>query len=160
MLAGGVFVVVETPDPATGRFLAGKGIPASSDGRHLLLHNPVHLLGAEAPALVLAAARERRSTGGEDVRLHVDLVARARRDLEAGEVLAMGARHAIAAIEPLVQPAQPLDEAAAVPYYLAAGRTLARPVRRGAVLTMADVRIDADSTLYRLRREQDEAFAQ
>jgi predicted homoserine dehydrogenase-like protein len=156
--AGGVFVVVETPDPATGRLLAGKGIPASPDGRHLLLHNPVHLLGAEAPASVLAAARERRSTGGDDVRPRVDLVARARRDLAEGGVLAMGARHAITALEPLVEPAQRLHDAAPIPYYLAAGRTLARAVRRGAVLTMADVRIDAESTLYRLRREQDAAF--
>ena len=156
--AGGVFVVVETPDPTTGRLLAGKGIPATPDGRHLLLHNPVHLLGAEAPASVLAAARERRSTGGDDVRPRVDLVARARRDLAAGEVLAMGARHAISALEPLVEPAQRLDQGAPAPYYLAAGRTLLRPVRRGTVLTVADVSIDADSTLYRLRREQDAAF--
>jgi predicted homoserine dehydrogenase-like protein len=156
--AGGVFAVVETPDAATGRLLAGKGIPASPDGRHLLLHNPVHLLGAEAPSSVLAAAREHRSTGGADVRPHVDLVARARRDLAAGEVLAMGPRHAIAALEPLVEPARALADAAPAPYYLAAGRPLARPVRRGAVLTMADVAIDAASTLYRLRREQDAAF--
>jgi predicted homoserine dehydrogenase-like protein len=157
--AGGVFVVVETPDPATGRLLGGKGIPASEDGRYLLLHNPVHLLGAEAPVSVLAAAVERRSTGGEDVRPRVDLVARARRDLAAGEALMMGARHEIAAIEPLVQPARRLAPSAPVPYYLAAGRTLARPVPKGQVLTMEDVRIDADSALLRLRRAQDEAFA-
>jgi predicted homoserine dehydrogenase-like protein len=58
-----------------------------------------------------------------------------------------------------VQPAQGLVAAAPVPYYLAAGRSLARPVQKGQVLTMADVGIDADSTLYRLRREQDAAFA-
>ena len=49
--AGGVFVVVETPDRATGLLLASKGIPASKDGRYLLLHNPIHLLGVEAPDL-------------------------------------------------------------------------------------------------------------
>ncbi len=156
--AGGVFVVVETPDPATGRLLGGKGIPASPDGRYLLLHNPVHLLGVEAPASVLSAAGLGRSTGGEEVLPRVDLAARAVRDLAVGETLAMEARHAIPAVDPLILPGRRLDADAPVPYYLAAGRRVARPVAKGQVLTMADVDLDADSTLLRLRREQDALF--
>ena len=79
--AGGVFIVVEAPDLATGRLFAAKGMPASPDGRYVMLHNPVHLLGAEAPMSALSAALLSATTGGSDVRQRVDLVARAHRDL-------------------------------------------------------------------------------
>jgi predicted homoserine dehydrogenase-like protein len=157
--AGGVFVVVEAPDAATGRLLAEKGIPGSGDGRYLMLHNPVHLLGAEAPISVLSAVRDGRSTGGEDVLPRWDLVGRAMRDFAAGEVLALAARHALPDVEPLLMPAAPLGSDAPVPYYLAAGATLTRPVSRGSLVTLADVAIDPGSVLLRLRREQDAFFA-
>jgi len=157
--AGGVFVVVETPDAATGRLLGGKGIPASPDGRYLMLHNPVHLLGVEAPASVLSAACLGRSTGGDEVLPRVELGARAVRDLAVGETLAMEARHAIPAVDPLILPNRSLEADAPVPYYLAADRRVTRPVAKGQVLTMADVEVDPNSTLLRLRREQDAAFA-
>jgi len=155
--AGGVFVIVETPDPTTGRVLAGKGIPASADGRYLMLHNPVHLLGAEAPMSVLSAIRFGCSTGGHEVRPRVDLVARARRDLAPGEALAMGARHSIEALDHQLLPARPLGPENPVPYYLAAGRRVRTPVKAGEVLTGAHLEI-GDSTLLKLRQAQDAHF--
>jgi predicted homoserine dehydrogenase-like protein len=156
--AGGVFVVVEAPDPATGRLLAGKGIPGAAEGRYLLLHNPVHLLGVEAVASVLAAARGAAPLGDEEVRPRFDLAARAARDIAAGEVLALGARHAIEALEPLILPAEPIAPRGRVPYYLAAGHRALRPIAKGEVLTVADVDLDPQSARYRLRRSQDRAF--
>lgn len=155
--AGGVFVVVETPNPATGLLLGGKGIPASGDGRYLLLHNPVHLLGVEAPLSILSAARLGQSTGGRNVRMRFDLAGRANRAIKAGEVLALGPRHDIDYLDPLVLTARPLGAEAPLPYYLAAGRTVARPIAAGAVVTAADVLLDETSPLLRLRREQDAA---
>jgi predicted homoserine dehydrogenase-like protein len=157
--AGGVFAVIEAPDPATGRLLAGKGIPGAAAGRYLLLHNPVHLLGVEAVASVLAAARGVAPLGEAEVRPRFDLAARAARDIAAGEVLALGARHAIEALEPLILPAQPMAMQSRVPYYLAAGHRTVRPVARGDILTVADVDLDPLSARYRLRRSQDRAFA-
>ena len=151
-------MTVEAPDPATGRLLAGKGIPASEDGRYLLLHNPVHLLGVEAPASVLSAVQLGRGTGGSDVRPRFDLAARASRDLAPGEVLTLGARHTLPAVDPLLLPAQALGPEAPIPYYLAANRRIRRTVPGGRVLTLADVEPDTGSALYRLRREQDAAF--
>jgi predicted homoserine dehydrogenase-like protein len=157
--AGGVFVVVETPDPQTGRLFAAKGMPASPDGRYVLLHNPVHLLGAEAPMSALSAAVLGASTGGGEVLPRVDLVARATRDLVVGETLAMGARHVVDGLDALLQPAQALGPAAAVPYYLAANVRVVRPVAAGAVVTGADVRMADDGALLMLRRMQDNQFA-
>ena len=155
--AGGVFAIVEVPDRMTGRVLASKGIPASEDGRYLLIHNPVHLLGSEAPASLLAAIEAGRSTGGADVRQRFDLVARLTRDVAQGERILLGDRHAIPDTSPEIAPAAPLQGDAPLPYYLAPGSTLRTNVASGEVLRVDDVEFPAGSTLKRLRDEQDAA---
>ncbi|MCY7319586.1 MAG: hypothetical protein LH617_12845 [Ramlibacter sp.] len=156
--AGGVFVVVQAPDEATGRLFAAKGIPTCPQYRHVLLHNPVHLLGAEAAASVLAAAQLGCSTGGTEVKPRVDLVAHAERNLEAGEVLTIGARHEIPGIGYRLEPARALHEQAPVPYYLAVGGRIRRTVRRGEPLLGGDVDLRQGSVLLRLRQAQDARF--
>lgn len=156
--AGGVFVVVEAPDEATGRLFAAKGMPTCPQGRYVLLHNPVHLLGAEAAMSMLSAVKLGCSTGGTEVRPVVDLVASAARDLEAGEVLAMGARHEIPGLGYALRPAQPLGEDAPLPYYLAVGARVRRRVSRGEPLRGGDVDLPGGSALLRLRHAQDARF--
>jgi predicted homoserine dehydrogenase-like protein len=88
-----------------------------------------------------------------------DLVARAERDLPAGRALeVVGLRHAVPDLEPLLLDAAPARGSAPLPYYMAVGRTLARPVRRGSFITRKDVEAPADSVLWRLRAEQDATF--
>jgi predicted homoserine dehydrogenase-like protein len=156
--AGGVFVVVEAPDEATGRLFAAKGMPSSPDGRYVLLHNPVHLLGAEAAMSVLSAVQLGCSTGGADVKPVVDLVAFAARDLEAGETMVMGTRHEIAGLGYALQAAQALGADAPLPYYLAVGARIRHRVARGAPLRCRDVDLPGDSTLLLLRQAQDARF--
>jgi predicted homoserine dehydrogenase-like protein len=156
--AGGVFVVVEAPDAATGRLFAAKGIPTCPEHRYVLLHNPVHLLGAEAAMSVLAAAQLGCSTGGMEVRPVVDLVAHAERDFEAGEALAMGTRHEIPGLGYSLASARALQEDAPLPYYLAVGGRIRRPVRRGEPLRCGDVDLPSASVLLRLRQAQDARF--
>src|SRR5215813_9893012 len=64
--AGGVFVVVDIHDDATFAVLKGKCILVSWKGSRLLLYNPTHLLGVEAPISILAAALCGHSSVGED----------------------------------------------------------------------------------------------
>lgn len=156
--AGGVYVIVEAPDLATGRLFAQKGIPTSPDGRYVLIHNPVHLLGAEAPLSAFSAARFGCSTGSDDVRPRVDLVAEAARDLVPGETLTMGARHVIGGLTHRLMPAQAIGAGKPLPYYLADGMRVLRPVKKGAILTCDDVTERDGSILFRLRREQDAHF--
>jgi predicted homoserine dehydrogenase-like protein len=167
--AGGTFVVVEAPNADIGHSFADHGMPASADRRHLMLHCPVHMLGVEAQLSVLAAARLRLPTGATDVRARFDMVARTRRDFAAGEKLTLGGgyrhgvsphsdMHAIEGFEGLLLPAQALGPDSPVPYYLAVGRTLRMPVRRGEMLACKHVALDDDSTMLRLRREQDALF--
>ena len=156
--AGGVFVVVEAPDETTGRLFAAKGIPTCPQHRYLLLHNPVHLLGAEAAMSMLSAVQLGCTTGAGEVRPLVDLVAYAARDFEAGEVLAMGGRHEIPGLDHALEPARALAEGAALPYYLAAGASVRRHVRAGERLRVDDVDLSESSALLRLRRAQDRRF--
>jgi predicted homoserine dehydrogenase-like protein len=151
--AGGVFVVVRCDDADTWRVLAGKGIPTSDDGAFALLHNPVHLLGVEAPASLLAAGM----FGSAAATLHpvCDLAGLARVDLSAGESLRIGARHAVEGVAPQIVDAVVPGDGAALPYYMAAGCRLRVDVAAGATLTRAMVDPPTHSTLWRLREEQD-----
>ena len=90
--------------------LAGKGMPsyiAPSGTTYMLVFNPQHLLGVEAPLSILSAARLGRSTGAVCPTPWTDLVAVASRDLRAGETLSLNqASHGVDALEPRLLPPQ------------------------------------------------------
>jgi len=153
--AGGVFAVVDCA-PELGALLRAKGLPVSRDGTRLMVHNPVHLLGAEAAISMLDAAAP--ESGAALPRPRVDLVAETTEALAVGRVLELGARHALAGLAPRLRPAAALEGGAPLPYYLAAGAVLRRDLPPGAILTPDDVTLAGDSTLLALRRRQDEAF--
>jgi predicted homoserine dehydrogenase-like protein len=156
--AGGVFVVIEAPDLATGRLFAAKGMPTCAEGRYVLIHNPVHLLGVEAAMSMLAAVQLGCSTGGSSVRPVVDLVGIAQRDLEVGEELNIGVRHVIDGLQHVLRPAQALSHEAPLPYYMATGARLVRRVPAGQALRCGDVAMDSSTALFRLRKAQDRHF--
>ncbi|HEX2555021.1 MAG TPA: SAF domain-containing protein [Microvirga sp.] len=157
--AGGVFVVVELADEKTGTLFAGKGIPVSRNRRYGLVYNPSHLLGVEAPTSIVAAARLRHDMVDESYRPVCDLVAKAETDLPAGHVLdIVGTRHAVPGLEPLLVDALPASGANPLPYYMAVGRRLTRPVKAGAFITADAVEAPENSVLWRLRAEQDAVF--
>jgi len=154
--AGGVFVVVRCDDKATWEVLKEKGIPVSDDGAYGLLHNPVHLLGIEAPASVLSAAL----LGMPAARLkpEFDMHARCTQTISKGTTLRIGDRHTIPGIEALIAPAQAARGSAPVPYYMLANSRLVRDVPPGSVVTRDMLEPPAGSALWRLRDEQDRRF--
>jgi predicted homoserine dehydrogenase-like protein len=168
--AGGVFVTVETPCPAFGAKFANIGIPTTADGRVMLLHNPIHLLGAEAVISALSAVRLRKPTGGSEVRQRFDLVGRAQRDFLPGEMIRLAGesnpgassnvRHSIDGLEPLLQAAQSMGDGAPLPYYLAVGRRVKHRIAAGSLLRCDQMETDARSVLMRLRYEQDALSAE
>lgn len=159
--AGGVFIIVRCHDKASWKLLADKGHVVSTSGETAMLYLPRHLLGIEAATTILEAARLGRSGYGDDYRPRTDLVAWAERDLPAGTLLtASGHHHTIEGVGARMQPAKPLGNGTAIPFYLAANHRLARPVKAGAPILCDDVTLDPDSVLLRLRRRQDGLFAQ
>lgn len=157
--AGGVFVVVRCDDEATWTMLREKGHVLSRSGRTAMLYLPRHLLGLEAATSVLEMVLRGVSSGAQDPHHHADLVAHADADLPEGTVLAMGGHHhSIENVSARMVPAGPLGPDSAVPFYLAAGTRLVRPVASGTAIRLADVAIDKDSELWRLRARQDASF--
>jgi predicted homoserine dehydrogenase-like protein len=158
-LAGGVFVVVRCDDDETWRLLAGKGHILSRDGRHAMLPIPRHLLGLEAATSVLDAAVHGRSSGAQQPKPVLDLVARATRVLKAGSLLEMGGHHhTIDGAAAELVPAAPLGAGVPVPFYLAANRRLVRDVAAGQPVCFDDIEIEPGSELLALRRSQDSHF--
>lgn len=154
--AGGVFVTVRCDDRDTWRVLAEKGIPTSADGRCAMLHNPVHLLGIEAPITLLQSMVLKRPAA--QLAPRVDLVGRAERELAAGTLLEAGERHSIPGVEPELADAAPARGGNAVPFYMAQGCRVTKDVAAGALLTRDCLEPPADSALWPLRAEQDARF--
>jgi predicted homoserine dehydrogenase-like protein len=118
----------------------------------------VHLLGAEATLSVLSAVSLQCSTGSSQVRPLVDLVAMAQTDLEVGQILKMGERHVITGLSHALHPAKILSQGNPIPYYLCAGLKIRRRVLKGELLLCDDVELETQSTLYQLRKSQDQHF--
>lgn len=157
--AGGVFVVVRCEDRTTWEMLREKGHVLGRHGATAMLFLPRHLLGVEAATSILEAAIHGRSSGGLEPRHRLDLVARAGRDLPAGQLLvSSGHHHEMDGGVPEIVPAGPLAPDAPAPFYLAANRRLARPVTRGQHILFGDLDIEPSSALLSLRREQDDVF--
>lgn len=157
--AGGVFLVLEAPDAETGGLFAAKGIPVSGSHDHLLVYNPTHLLGVEAPLSILIPHRLGMATGSGSVTAVCDVAMRASRDLAAGTLLsAEGHHHEVEGTDALLIDYAPLAAATAIPYYLAAGHRLASDVRKGETVTCSAVEASRESHLWSLRVDQDRLF--
>lgn len=149
--AGGVFVVVRTDDPVTWETLREKGHVLSKDGRYAAIYLPYHLMGVETPVSLLSAVLHHRPSGGTDPRSHAVLAGRARTDLAAGTVLAMGGHHHdVTGVQAVLLRGEEAPEDIA-PLYLAAHTTLARPVAAGELIRVDDL-ADPDSGLLRAWR--------
>jgi len=154
--AGGVFAVLPVPDRETGELFRSKGIPVSSDGSHVLVYNPTHLLGVEAPMSILAAHRLGMSTGGSYIQPVCDMIMRATKDLTAGTLLHdTGLHHRIDGIEALLVEHQGSADQGILPYFMGIGLRLSRNVPKGAILTKDHIDVPVDSRLWALRQEQD-----
>lgn len=158
-MAGGEFIIVECADEKSWDVLAAKGHPRSRNKKYAAIYIPQHLLGVETGTSVLAAAIMGHATGGDNIRPVCDLYGRAMQDLKKGHVLKMGGHHhTIDGVEGFIGDTQATEIGNPVPFYLFSHLTLVRDVAAGEVIRMEDVKIPADSTLLRLRKEQDKAF--
>ena len=147
-IAGGVFVIVRTTDPATWQILRAKGHVVSQDGRFACIYWPYHLMGVETVETILLAAR---GLTFDPPRARVVMAARATRVLESGTRLTMGGHHhEIEGAAPLLLTA---DEApiGIAPFYLAANARLARRVEPGDLVLLEDL-ADPDPRLVEVWR--------
>ncbi len=154
-LRWGVYVVFEAPTDYARRCFREYGLATDSSGRYAAMYKPYHLIGLELGISVAQAALNGQATGcARDWR--GDVVATAKRDLKAGEVLDGEGGYTVWG---KLCPAADSLAAGYLPLGLAQGVKLARPVAKGKRLTWKDVVMDSEDATLACRREMERRFA-
>jgi predicted homoserine dehydrogenase-like protein len=144
---GGVFVIIRCTDAAVWKLLEDKGHVVSRNGKYACIYQPFHLMGLESLTTVYSAVLHGRCTGNADQQTQAVMVARATRDLRAGEVLSMGGHfHEMQGVTARLVPVAAARGTA--PYYLAANKRLTRDVARNTDVPVTALELQ-DSALYR-----------
>ncbi len=85
-LRWGVYVVIEAPNDYASACFKQYGMNTDSTGRFSAMYKPFHLIGLELNISILSAALLKKPTGST-LDFNSDVVATAKRDLKAGEML-------------------------------------------------------------------------
>ncbi|MAA96940.1 MAG: flagellar biosynthesis protein FlgA [Stappia sp.] len=154
-LAMGTYVVIEGETDYARRCFQEYHMLEDDSGRFAALYRPTHMIGMELGVSVASVALRREPTGSP-AGFVADVVATAKRDLKAGEMLD---GEGGATVWGKQQPAASSLAGNRLPLGLAAHVKLVRDVAEGAMLSWDDVAIDTTDTAVRFRREMEETFA-
>jgi predicted homoserine dehydrogenase-like protein len=149
-MAGGVFVTVRVEDE---RIRADLQYLKVGKGKYFTFFRPYHLWFLEAPISIARAHLHRYVTLAPLDHPVAEAMTVAKRDLKSGERLDDFGGYTFHGVMDRAEKARRLN---ALPVGLAPGAEMVRPVLAGEVLTWGDVKLDEDSVVVRLRREQDE----
>jgi len=144
-LRWGVYVVFEAPNAYTERCFKEYGVVTDASGRVSALYRPFHLIGLELNISILSAALRGEPTGAPTA-FQGDVVATAKRDLRAGEVMD---GEGGACVWGKLVPAATSVAIGGLPIGLANRVPLRRDVPKGQCVTWDDVRIDEADEAYR-----------
>jgi predicted homoserine dehydrogenase-like protein len=152
-LRWGVYVVFAAADEYVEQRFADYGVETDPSGRYAALYRPSHLIGLELGISVASAALRGEATGAPEA-FRADVVAVAKRDLAAGDVLD---GEGGAAVRGHLLPASASLARGGLPIGLAHRVALTRPVAAGAVVGWDDVALDASTGAAAMRREMERA---
>ena len=155
-LRWGVFVVFEAPNEYTMRCFREYGVVTDASGRVSALYRPFHLIGLELNVSILSAALRGEPTGAP-TGFRADVVATAKHDLRAGDVLD---GEGGACVWGKLMPAEASLEIGGLPIGLANRVVLRRDVPAGNSVTWSDVAMDQEDEAYRCRCAMEAAFRQ
>lgn len=156
-MGGGVFVVVRCENAYSREILNTKGLVPNRAGTVAMIYRPYHLCGVETPISIIAAARLGVPTGARETRPRWDVIAVARHDLKARTVIDRNLEFT-AQLTSCYEPTARTRREKLLPLPMCGGLRLTRDVAAGTLLTEAMAEIPRESLLWRLRKEQDEAF--
>ncbi len=154
-LRWGVFVAFEAPNDYAARCFQEYGVVTDPSGRISVLYRPFHLIGLELNVSILSAALRHEATGTA-TGFRGDVVATAKRDLKAGEIL--DGEGGACVWGKLTTAADSL-RIGGLPIGLANKVPLTQDIKSGAPVTWSDVKLDQTDVAYRYRREMEAAFA-
>jgi predicted homoserine dehydrogenase-like protein len=154
-LRWGVYVVLEAPNDYAADCFRQYGLKTDASGRFAAMYKPYHLIGLELNISVLSAALRREPTGAP-VGFRGDVVAVAKRNLRAGEVLDGEGGYTVWG---KLMPASASLKAGALPIGLAHGVKLRHDVAHGAIVHWSDVGFSAENPTIATRKAMEAAFA-
>ena len=150
----GVYVVIEAPNEYARLCFQQYGVKTDSTGQYTALWRPFHLIGLELNVSILNAALRGEPTG-TPMAFNADVMATAKRDLAAGEVLDGEGGYCVYG---KIAPASTSLARGALPLGLAHGVTLKAPIKAGETVGWADVEIDMTSDTVQTRRAMEQRF--
>lgn len=154
-LAMGTYVVIEGETDYAQQCFRQYHMLQDSSGRYAALYRPTHMIGLELGISVASAACRGEPTGAP-VCFNADVVATAKRDLAAGEVLDGEGGFMVWGRQ---MPAGDSVAMGGLPLGLATDVRLENAVAAGECIRWSDVAMDETEPAVRVRREMERAFA-
>jgi predicted homoserine dehydrogenase-like protein len=148
-MAGGVFVIVRVEDE---RILNDLQYLKVGKGKYFTFFRPYHLWFIEAPISVAEACLHRKVWLAPLDEPVADVMTVAKRDLRPGERLDRLGGYTFHGV---IHRAEHAEALSALPVGLAPGAKVLRPVEKDKVVTWDHVELDEQSTVVKLRRQQD-----
>jgi predicted homoserine dehydrogenase-like protein len=151
----GVWVVFEGDTEYIRRCFTEYGVRTDPSGRYACLYKRWHLIGLEVGISVASVGLRREPTGCA-TGFCADVVATAKRDLKAGEMLDGEGGYTVYG---KLVPAEDSLDRGGLPLGLAHGVKLVAPVAAGEMVRWGDVQVDASSEAITVRRAMEREFA-
>ncbi len=149
----GVFLIVTTDNQRLREALVQRDM---GDGPYYTLFRPYHLCSIEVPLTVAQCVLYGESSGHPAAGLVSECIAVAKRDLATGETLDGIGEYCYRGSIELAAIARSEN---LLPLGLAKGCVLVRDIKKDAVISYDDVRIENESVLLQLRRIQDSLYS-
>jgi predicted homoserine dehydrogenase-like protein len=153
-LRWGVYVVFEGGSDYVRRCFQEYGLITDESGRYSAMYKPYHLIGLELGISIASVGLRGEPTGSPQA-FNGDVVATAKRDLRAGELLDGEGGYTVYG---KLMPAADSLRLGGLPLGLANGMKLLNPVKAGAAVRWSDVAYDASNSAVKFRREMEAAF--
>lgn len=155
-LVMGTYVVFETDSAYSEECFREYSMLPDKTGKYASLYRPIHMIGLELGISVASAALRKEPTGAPIV-FNSDVIATAKRQLKAGEMLDGEGGFCVWGKQ---TPADASLKQGYLPLGLAHHVKLKTDIAQGQRLKWEDVEYDPDSLAVRVRREMEAAFRQ
>jgi len=153
-LRWGVYVVIEAPNDYTAACFRQYGMNTDASGRYSAMYKPFHLIGLELNISILAAALLNKPTGSTHS-FQGDVVATAKRDLHAGEMLDGEGGYTVWG---KLTPADTSLQQGLLPIGLAHNVRLRNPVKANHSLYWNDIEVTESNDAITVRRQMEQMF--
>ena len=153
-LRWGVYVVIEAPNDYAAACFRQYGMNTDASGRYSAMYKPFHLIGLELNISILSAALLNKPTGST-LGFRGDVVATAKRDLKAGEMLDGEGGHTVWG---KLYPAESSLKIGGLPIGLAHKVKLKADIAANQPVRWQDVEVDETLDAVKIRREMETRF--